>query len=261
MSSAAKKLADLRRELQAACENKDAALAKYVDYDEAVSQTQMQMDMGVKKAKAIAASVEAVLFTAKQTAKAAKAAEAKAAAEREAQAKDEAARAQAKAEKEKLDLEAAEAALVAEQAAAMKEMQQRAFEAFNLFDTKGNGVIDAEEMLAILTRSTSGAKPMTVDDAREFISSFDDNGDVSTASTSGTAASQMLSVWVCTLRRGGSNTRSFATPSKRSGHLLSRQRPRLRPCPPRFQWQRWSPSRRCPWQLRKPSRSTSHLHR
>ena len=90
MSSAAKKLADLRRELQAACENKDAALAKYVDYDEAVSQTQMQMDMGVKKAKAIAASVEAVLFTAKQTAKAAKAAEAKAAAEREAQAKDEA---------------------------------------------------------------------------------------------------------------------------------------------------------------------------
>jgi calmodulin len=46
--------------------------------------------------------------------------------------------------------------------------------AFDVFDGDGSGSLTADEVRHILTR---GSKGMTVDDAKEFISEFDENGD------------------------------------------------------------------------------------
>ena len=48
--------------------------------------------------------------------------------------------------------------------------------AFKNFDTDGSGTLSADEVLAILTRSSGGAA-LTIADAKEVISDFDANGD------------------------------------------------------------------------------------
>ena len=42
----------------------------------------------------------------------------------------------------------------------------------------GNGVIDEDELMSILTRATGATAPLTIQDAREIIAEFDrdDNG-------------------------------------------------------------------------------------
>jgi hypothetical protein len=47
---------------------------------------------------------------------------------------------------------------------------------FQVFDTDGNGYLTANEVLAILMRS-SGGNPLSMEDAQEFIAAFDTNGD------------------------------------------------------------------------------------
>ena len=68
-------LNELRAECEQLCKKQDSDLAQYVDYNEAANQAAMHLDMGVPKEKAIAASVEAVLYTAKQAGSVAKARE------------------------------------------------------------------------------------------------------------------------------------------------------------------------------------------
>ena len=174
-------LNELRAECEQCCKKQDSDLAQYVDYNEAANEAAMHLDMGVPKEKAIAASVEAVLYTAKQAASVAKAREFEQA-ELKANTKNmqpaEAAAAKAAAEK------AAAAALEAEKVAAAAEQQKektaRSFEAFRAFDVDNNGVLDTSEVLAILTRPTTtsqGGKPLSVEDAKTFIAAFDENGD------------------------------------------------------------------------------------
>ena len=49
-------------------------------------------------------------------------------------------------------------------------------EAFTTFDRDGSGHLDADEVIAILTRA-GGGNPMTKEDAKEFIKMFDVDGD------------------------------------------------------------------------------------
>ena len=132
-------LNELRAECEQLCKKQDSDLAQYVDYNEAANQAAMHLDMGVPKEKAIAASVEAVLYTAKQAASVAKAREFEQA-ELKANAKNmqpaEAAAAKAAAEK------AAAAALERRSRGGgqQREKMARSFEAFRAFDVDNNGV-------------------------------------------------------------------------------------------------------------------------
>ena len=63
---------------------------------------------------------------------------------------------------------------------------------FATFDTDGSGTLDAEELLAILTRGASG---LSLEDAKEIVDDFDENKD------------GVLSVdEVCTHARGNRST-------------------------------------------------------
>jgi Ca2+-binding EF-hand superfamily protein len=53
---------------------------------------------------------------------------------------------------------------------------------FQVFDTDGNGYLTANEVLAILMRS-SGGNPLSMEDAQEVIAAFDTNGDGSACCT------------------------------------------------------------------------------
>ena len=43
---------------------------------------------------------------------------------------------------------------------------------FTTFDRDGSGTLDAEELVAILTRGASG---LSLDDAKDIVNDFDDN--------------------------------------------------------------------------------------
>jgi len=49
--------------------------------------------------------------------------------------------------------------------------------AFDMFDVDQNGSLDADELLAILTRQTAQGHGMTLDDAKQLVAYFDTNGD------------------------------------------------------------------------------------
>ena len=55
----------------------------------------------------------------------------------------------------------------------LKERAERLEEAFRTFDEDGNGMIDADELLKILTRNGEGCEPLSKDDAQEIIVDFD----------------------------------------------------------------------------------------
>ena len=57
-----------------------------------------------------------------------------------------------------------------------EERMDKLRKCFDLFDKDGNGKLDAEELKAILTRE-GGGQALTVEDAKEIISDFDDNKD------------------------------------------------------------------------------------
>ena len=68
---------------------------------------------------------------------------------------------------------------------------------FNTFDRDGSGTLDAEELLAILTRGASG---LSLEDAKEIVDDFDENKD------------GVLSVdEVCTHARGNLSTGRLRT--------------------------------------------------
>ena len=62
---------------------------------------------------------------------------------------------------------------------AAKERQDIASlkESFEVFDGDGNGTLDAEEVVEILTRMTGDGTELSIEDAREFIAEFDRDGD------------------------------------------------------------------------------------
>jgi calcium-binding protein CML len=60
---------------------------------------------------------------------------------------------------------------------ALEDRKKRLRECFLVFDADGNGKIDAEELKAILTRSTEAGTELTVADCQDIINDFDDDKD------------------------------------------------------------------------------------
>ena len=50
------------------------------------------------------------------------------------------------------------------------------WKSFQQFDVDGSGTLTPDEVVAILTRA-AGGRPMTIEDAEQFIGLFDVNGD------------------------------------------------------------------------------------
>ena len=65
----------------------------------------------------------------------------------------------------------------AEQAAKERANLASLKESFEVFDGDGNGTLDAEEVVEILTRMTGDGTELSLEDAKEFIAEFDRDGD------------------------------------------------------------------------------------